>query len=455
MPRKGKVLDHTDYQPFGEIRELMRAKNSEVLLEGPAGTGKSRGALEKLHIAMENYPGARGLMCRKTRKSMTQSCMYTYETFVNPGVKLHQVTQEYRYPNGSKIIVAGLDDPTKIMSTEFDMAYVNEGTEISLEDFEMVKTRLRSPVMPYHQILIDCNPTYPTHWLNQRAGRGGMVRLKTSHEDNPTITKEYLESLNELTGARRDRLYLGLWVSAEGMVFSEWNEEECIVPRFRIPNSWKKYLVIDFGFTNPFVCQWWAVDNKTDIAYLYREIYHTQRTVEEHAHLIHALSQGEKFEIIITDHDAEDRATLERHISHNMDACFLQDYTPWNTIPALKDIESGVQSTKRKLKAKEIRIMEDCLVEEDRDLRKKGRPTSTKDEFAGYIWDKVDTKRLGEVAKEKPLKKDDHGMDCLRYFCIYLEQGSGRHFKAMFDEPAQLQFGPSSDKDLWKLFFEE
>ena len=55
------------YGPRGGAKALFYCKDSEVLLAGPAGTGKSRAALEKLHLLALKYPGLRGLMVRKTR----------------------------------------------------------------------------------------------------------------------------------------------------------------------------------------------------------------------------------------------------------------------------------------------------------------------------------------------------------------------------------------------------
>jgi hypothetical protein len=67
--------------------------------------------------------------------------------------------------------------------------------------------------------------------------------------------------------------------------------------------------VIDFGFNNPFVCQWWAVDPDGRM-HLYRELYMTGRTVTRHKVDISIHSRGESYEATIADHDAEDRATL-------------------------------------------------------------------------------------------------------------------------------------------------
>jgi hypothetical protein len=52
------------YGPKGGARELFYLKDPEVLLAGPAGTGKSRAALEKLNFLALKYPGFRGLIVK-------------------------------------------------------------------------------------------------------------------------------------------------------------------------------------------------------------------------------------------------------------------------------------------------------------------------------------------------------------------------------------------------------
>ncbi|HEY9015912.1 MAG TPA: hypothetical protein VIM84_12715, partial [Gemmatimonadales bacterium] len=81
----------------------MRTRTEEVLLSGPAGTGKSRGAMEKVHLAAEKYPGMRGLILRKTRESLTEAALFTFETKVVPlghpilsGAQ-RRMRQAYRY----------------------------------------------------------------------------------------------------------------------------------------------------------------------------------------------------------------------------------------------------------------------------------------------------------------------------------------------------------------------
>src|SRR4051812_42143326 len=92
----------------------MGCRDSEVLIEGPAGTGKSIAAMQKMHVAALKYPGMRGLVVRQTRESLTESVLVTYETKILPehspiaGGASRASRQSYIYPNGSTLVIGGI-----------------------------------------------------------------------------------------------------------------------------------------------------------------------------------------------------------------------------------------------------------------------------------------------------------------------------------------------------------
>src|SRR5262245_58274493 len=67
------------YLAHGAAEVMFYSGDPEVVLCGPAGTGKSRCCLEKLHACMRVWPGARGLIARATRASLTESALVTFE----------------------------------------------------------------------------------------------------------------------------------------------------------------------------------------------------------------------------------------------------------------------------------------------------------------------------------------------------------------------------------------
>jgi hypothetical protein len=237
------------YSAHGAAVDLWRSHATEIVISGPAGTGKSRACLEKLHFCALKYAGMRGLIVRKTRESLSEAALVTFEDKVLPANDVikqgprRNFRQAYHYPNGSEIVVGGLDKPAKIMSTEYDMIYVQEATELDLASWLALTTRLRNGVMPYQQLIADCNPDAPTHWLWIRSQAGTTMMLHSKHEDNPRLYqrgewtdegrayREKLERLGyidvttgERVGTEYQRLGLGLWVQATGVIFGVWGD---------------------------------------------------------------------------------------------------------------------------------------------------------------------------------------------------------------------------------------
>ena len=425
--------------PAPELRgaafALGACRDLEVCLDGPAGSGKTLAALFKIHIGLLLYPNSKALIMRKTNTALTGSALATYRAMIQPqerivyfgGNKVKPAA--FQYPNGSLLLVSGLDHPEKIKSMEIDRAYINEALECTQEDIEFVRSRMRNGKTPYHQLIMDVNPGPPTHWLNQRMNAGITTRLVSVHKDNPryfdTVTndwtaegKQYIfETLAGLTGVRRARLFLGQWASAEGGIYEDvWNPAIHLIDRFTIPAAWPRYLSVDFGFTHAFVCQWHAEDPDGRL-YRYREIYKTKTLVEDHAKVIRDVSRwgqdgGDPIpRAVICDHDAEDRATLERYLN-------------LYTISAHKAVSPGLQAVAVRMRPAgdgkpRIFLLRDSLVERDPELVDKKLPTCTEEEIEGYRWDT----RQGMKKGDQPIKEMDHGCDGLRYACSHLDLG--------------------------------
>lgn len=422
------------YQPHGTCIELFKYRGDEVLFAGPAGTGKSRACLEKLHLMALKNPGMRGLIVRKTLASLGSTALVTFEQHVatqhlaNADVKWFGGSPKeaacYRYKNGSTITVGGMDKSMKIMSSEYDIVYVQEATELTEEDWEAITTRLRNGKVSFQQLMADANPWTPTHWLKVRCDKKKTHMIRSRHEDNPTLFnpktgeiteggKAYMQKLDALTGVRYMRLRKGIWCAAEGLVYEEWDPDIHIHKQIKVPPiSWTRYITIDFGFTNPMVAQFWAEDEDGRF-YLYKEFYHTGMLVEDMARKIKEamnLRREPRPRMIICDHDAEGRATLERHLG-------------MSTKAAKKTVEDGIQAVKKRMIKSEldgkprIYLCQDAVIEVDKALSDAKKPTSTLEEVVGYIWDRgtVLAQNNGKPPKEVPVKEDDHGMDAMRY----------------------------------------
>lgn len=477
------------YEPRGSARALLESRGREVVIGGPAGTGKSRACLMKLLLAAFRYPGMRGLICRQELESLKDSSMVEWRDEVAKEAIAaglcafysgsRQEPAGYRFANGSRISLGGLDKPSKIMSRQYDLIFVDEATEVTLKGWQALKSRMRHARMPYRQMIAACNPDAPTHWLKGRCDEGTAVMLFSAHWENPRwydevpedaegvlechegkwyrLTPagvEYIEgTLGDLSGVTRLRMLDGIWAAADGVIYENWNPAVHVVDRFPVPEVWPRFWVVDFGYRNPFCCQWWAESPDGQLV-RYREIYMTGRLVEDHAKQMLRLVTGPtegmeitpeqlaadeldpltaikagrrvwtepKPQVILADHDAEDRATLHKHLD-------------MKTRAAHKRVKRGIEAVETRLKVDKrgvpgLVFLKGSLVERDEKLKAAGKPTCTEEEIPRYVWaPAVD----GRPPKEEPLKEDDHGCDDTRYLVAHKD----------------LRGALVSDRDVW------
>lgn len=389
------------YEPRGGAKQLLTAKDPDILAVGPAGTGKTLAACYKAHFTLLRYPGARGLMCRQVLEDLKSGALTTYINGVHPeraGVKEFGGNRfypaEFRYPNGSVMLVVGLDKPGKVMSAEFDFIYPNEATELAADDtWQKLKSRLRNGATPYQQIFGDANPSYPQHWLNKRCNEGLTRRIASTHKDNPAywdeakndwtpLGQQYVVStLGSLTGVERARLLDGVWVAAEGLVYPMFTDTMIGTVD---TEGWSTYLGVDVGSRNPTVILTGHVSGDERV-HISREIHQRNLSSTDILDAITTEADRSDPEVIYIDPSAKGVITdLER--------------LAYPVLPATNDVLEGIRQTKSVLN-RGFSIDPSC--------------TETIGEFGAYAYPSKT-----HVDNDKPTKDHDHAMDALRYLCM-------------------------------------
>lgn len=419
MTATATIKTTATYEPYPWQAKAWRDRARVCLYGGGAGGGKSRAAAEKLHGFCLKYPGAVAIALRKAREFASKSVVYALRSAIgdSKAVTYNVSDMVFQYDNGSRIFIAGMKDEGQRQALRSingdgsaDFIWCEEANALTEDDYNELLARLRGINAPWRQLLLTTNPDGPSHWIKRRLIDQGEASVHySSARDNPNLPAEYLETLDTITGVIGKRLRDGMWVQAEGVVYDEWSDALHMVER--MPDEWqewRKIRVIDFGYVNPLVCQWWAID-PDDRMYRYREIYMTKRTVAEHAERINLLSSGESYEATVCDHDAEDRATLASAGIYN--------------VAAVKDVSRGIQAVQNRLARgaddkPRLYMLRGALVEVDAALSEAHKPTSTEQEMPGYVWQ---TTPDGRPDKEEPLKINDHGCDAMRYAVMYVD----------------------------------
>lgn len=382
------------------------------LLYGGSSSGKTFLIVAFLVESSMMYPGLRSLILRQHRQHAKESVWN--ETLMSevlpyyPGA-LYQINHgdlHVRFWNGSEIWVSGTDDRQRIekaLGRGIGLAYLNEASQISYEAWSIIRTRLRQKI-PHWQprIVVDCNPPPPQHWIHrifielQEPTDGTELdphkygALQMNPGDNiENLPDGYIDELNELPEHERRRFLLGEFVQIKGAIYEEFDKSVHVNP-LDPPDSWDRYSAVDFGYTNPFVCLWGALD-EDDRLYIYDEHYKTKELISYHASEIKR--RGEVL-VRVADHDAQDVAELRQ--------------AGIDTTPATKDVLPGIRAVKGRLQ-----------------VQGDGRPrlyihprcVNLLWEISMYVWDDSP----GANAKERPRKENDHAMDALRYLCMALD----------------------------------
>ena len=417
------------YRPYGSCRDILSDRSSEILFAGPTRCGKSLSLLWKGHLVAMRYAGARILLCRKTRQSMTQSVLVTFENEVlgpaHPSLLDRPCTRKcrnsYLYPNDSEIVVAGIDQPSRIMSSKYDLIFVFEGTELLEGDYRYLLTRLDRDKVPFSQVCVDCNPGSPRSWLKQRADKGLFKYYSGDLRDNPAMFdhaagcwtekgRDYKEKLSRLSGVDYQRLAEGKWVAAQGQIFSEFDQHIHVVDDISHLIFDRYYAAVDFGSNDPSTV---LVIGQTRQGHLYivREFYKTGASLEELAKLLKNWHAKYNFYTITCDCAA--RMIIEYLASHDIPC------EPCTKGP--DSIAFGIRLIKARLEARTLFYWRGALHQIDNRLQERGACYSLIGEFDAYAW-----KMSNDNPSDQPEDKHNHAIDALRYALMEIDgRGDG------------------------------
>lgn len=237
----------------------------------------------------------------------------------------------------------------------------------------------------------NCNPESPGHWFYKewiaRHGSRNMLYVHFTMDDNLSLDEKIKERYeNMYTGVFYDRYIRGLWVVAEGLIYSMFNKDFHVVPS--TPRKYEEYYIsCDYGTLNPTSAGLWGlVQGKW---YRIREYYYDgrkeqrQRTDEEHYEALEALAGDLPIRKLIVDPSAASFIEVIRRHGR-----FMVEQASNRVLDGIRDVAT-------RLNAGDIFICdccEDCVRE-----------------FGLYRWDE-------KAIEDRPLKTDDHTMDDVRYF---------------------------------------
>lgn len=337
------------------------------LVIGGYGSGKSYNIAEKIILeclAKQTLV----LVVRETYKSIKESCFSLLKQNVkNMGllsssnskkrdrykVRVLKSPFEMIFPNGSRIIFSGCDDPDKLKSIQdVGIVWLEECSEIKYAVYKELQGRLRTPNRTMHFIL-SCNPVGRENWvyrhffvsLDEEGKEKVMLNDEELYEqgalidngvyfhhslpdDNPFLPIEYIKRLDKIKVydpllwrvARLGRFGpSGTRVLPQFTIAANLDEFERKVRA--IPRT-SHYHGMDFGFEESYnAVISMAVDLKESILYIYDEIYENKVTDDRFAQNPKMLKHKEKGNVISADNEDPKAITYYQQCGYRMRKC--------------------------------------------------------------------------------------------------------------------------------------
>jgi phage terminase large subunit len=296
--------------------------------------------------------------------------------------------------NGALVYFRSCDNPERMRGLNLSWAYIDEAALAKEAIWNIVLGRLRKGVRRTAWIT-----TTPAgfNWVHRRwveAPQQGYEIIHASTRENTYLPSGYLQDLIASYSSDYAKQEIdGDFVAFEGLVYTEFRHQVHIFS-YDVPEGWRRVRAIDYGYTNPFVCLWGALDSDNRL-YIYDEHYQSRLLIKDHVRAIMSRVEG-RFDWTVADWDAQENA--------EMADCGI------STVRAKKDVIAGLQRVKSRLMVQpdgkpRLYIHERCV--------------NTLREMGMYRWDPG---KSGNE-RETPIKELDHAMDALRYMVQEVDAG--------------------------------
>lgn len=237
---------------------------------------------------------------------------------------------------------------------------------------------------------------FKLNWINQYKNKR-LLYLHFTMDDNLSLSEKTKERYrNMYVGTFYRRYILGEWVSADGLIYDMWSDENRYddndakwIEVYREKWRCKRYIACDYGTTNPMV--FLDVYDDGDTFWIDNEYYYDsrktqrQKTDSEYANDFEAFVGRDLSVEVVLDPSAESfRIELTNR--------------GYRVHKANNDVLDGIRYMSTFIRKRKLRVNQSRCVAFLREIE-------------AYIWDEKAVQR----GEEKPVKVGDHAMDACRY----------------------------------------
>lgn len=346
--------------------------------------------------AMTTFDGALFAVCGKTIESLRRNVITQLPTWMEGVVTIKERRNENKLivtANGrtnSFHLFGGRDESSYMLIQGITLAGVLFD-EVALMPRSFVEQAMARCSVDGSKFWFNCNPEGPSHWFYtewvKKSKERRILHLHFTMADNLSLSDNIKARYETMySGVFYDRYIRGMWVVAEGLIYTNFNPKMHVVPTQERAYN-KFYISCDYGTINPFSCGLWG--HCAGKWYRISEYYfdsrreNRQQTDAEYYEQLVKLAGNRKIAAVIVDPSA---------------ASFIETIRRggrFRVEPASNGVLDGIRDVSTQLQQGNL-FFNDCC----RDCIR---------EFGLYRWDE-------KAAADKPLKTDDHSMDDVRYF---------------------------------------
>ena len=252
------------------------------------------------------------------------------------------------------------------------------------------------------KLWFNCNPDGPFHWFKidwiDKLLERNAYRIQFLLDDNPSLSERVKDRYKRMfAGVFFERYILGLWVLAEGVIYSMFRKHMIIN---KVPSTVKiikKWIGIDYGQANAtvFLLCGLGDDNKL---YILDEYYHAGKT-----------DQIQKSPSKYAD---DYMKWLIKNGVEGMPVNREYSFIDPSALGFMLELHARGERKVRKADNTVLKGIEllSSIIDNDM-LRVLAHCKNTIMEFGAYRWDN----KAQEKGEDKPIKENDHAMDALRY----------------------------------------
>lgn len=249
------------------------------------------------------------------------------------------------------------------------------------------------------KVWMNCNPGGPYHYIKteyiDKAKEKRIFHLHFTLDDNPSLSDLVKQRYKRMfSGVFFSRYILGLWVMAEGVIYSMFDHDNDVVGA--LPKLKQTWIGVDHGTANAttFILCGLGVDNRL---YVIDEYYHSGReTNQQKSPSAYADDFKRRFQ-----EWEEDFLKPTRTFIDPAAKAFSVELWSRHKVPglsqAVNDVKTGIELVQSLMNQDMFRVHKRC--------------TNVLRELSSYVWDE----KAQERGEDKPIKQNDHTLDGVRY----------------------------------------